>query len=145
MQSWEAAIVANRYDELLLAESFLPAVRTHLLSAYGWYLLAVSGVEESSLLSPPATTSALAPPEAGKALAPELREFSAMEQRGWLADLLSRPEEHFVAARDSSRIDPRNHNTLVTDRSVPGHAVVNGWQLELQSLMNRMDDSLQES
>ena len=146
LQSWEAAKEGNRHEERLLTEAFLPAVQAHLLAAYGWYLLAVSGIEESSLASPPLNTSELDPPEAGRALAPELREFSALEKTGWLAQVLTAPEELLGAGGADRPSVHRNNSTLLgSDREAPGYAVVGGWEKALRDVMTRMDDSLQES
>lgn len=130
------------HAELVLIGAFLPAVRRHLLDAYSWFLLSVSGVEDSHAADLPRRTRDLPAPPAGRALIPEIAEFAQLESSGWLAQLLAvESEEHGgpVAA------DPKpEQNLLVSDRQPLGYAVVHAWTDALTAIMSRMDDSLAE-
>jgi hypothetical protein len=136
LDGWDDARERRGVDEEALREAFLPAVRLHLLEAYGWFLLAVAGQESvTDEALRPSSTADLAPPEAGKALAPELREFALLERDGWIADLLATPGPAPAAAR---------RDLLGSDRSAPGLAVAEGWWRRLNATMQRMDDFLVE-
>lgn len=122
-----------------MLEAFLPAVKLHLGQAYGWFLLSVSGVEESALNRPPGKVADLPAPAMGQMHAPELAEFSQLEIDGWLADMLNDTELGNPAAQLAS-----GDGLLVSDRQSPGCAVAAGWASSLGEIMARMDDSLAE-
>lgn len=138
LESWELAKSGGRHDEAQLTAAFLPAVRAHLLNAYGWYLLAVSGREETPDIAPPTSVDELEQPPAGQITAPEIREFSALERVGWLAELLAEPGNLLAADRP-------DRSLLGSDKTVAGYPVVRAWERSLQSAIQRMDDSLVES
>lgn len=138
LESWELAKSGGRHNETQLTAAFLPAVRSQLLNAYGWYLLAVSGEEESSATEPPTSVSDLERPPAGRAIAPEIREFSSLEHDGWLAELLADPGNLLAADRPDRAL-------LGSDKTVPGYPVVRAWEKSLEAAIQRMDDSLVES
>ena len=122
-----------------LSGAFLPVVRLHLRDAYGWFLLAVSGVEEAPGLSLPQCVNDLPPPEDGVALVPELAEFRLLERGGWLWEMLQASSEEQPPVRSSAR-----GALLGSDRDVSGPGVAMRWANELESIMARMDDSLAE-
>lgn len=123
--------------EAQLHGAFYPAVRLHLREAYGWFLLAVSGVAEAPVSSLPSSTASLPSPEPGKARMPEVAEFERLERQGWLAQLLT---------GDELSPQPRaaEAGLLVSDREAVGTAVLRSWVDELEATMARMDDSLNE-
>lgn len=123
--------------EAQLHGAFYPAVRLHLREAYGWFLLAVSGVAEASLSKLPSGTASLPPPEPGQARMPELLEFERLEREGWLSRLLTDDEGH-------SNLREAPAGLLVSDQAAVGTAVLRSWIDELEATMARMDDSLNE-
>jgi hypothetical protein len=125
----------------MLRQAFLPAVRLHLGIAYGWFLLAVSGVEEASSASRPDCVADLPSPEAGRALPPELQEFSLLESDGWVAEMLSGGGDD---TRSSLPRSPAGGTLLVSDRAAPDFALAMRWAESLETIMIRMDDSLAE-
>ncbi|MEE4277249.1 MAG: hypothetical protein V2I82_02135 [Halieaceae bacterium] len=140
LDCWDAARQASRFPDKALDDAFLPAVRAHLCDAYGWFLLAVSGVEQTSqAVALPASTADLPAPEAGRSIAPELREFAVLEREGWLADLIATP------AAEAPLVDPRAAGEILgSDRQAPGYAVIEALWSRLSNTMQRMDDSLAE-
>ena len=124
----------------MLREAFLPAVRLHLLESYGWFLLAVSGVEEAPPARRPERVADLPTPEPGRALPPELQEFGLLESSGWLGDMLAAD-----VSADSGLAAPRAGGALIgSDADAPDFARAAAWAGALEGTMARMDDSLAE-
>ena len=71
----------------VICQAYHPAVRLHLLDAYGWFLLDITGATELPQ-GPPHSCEELPDPPAGKAVPGEIREFRRLEREGWLAELL---------------------------------------------------------
>ncbi|WP_439107068.1 hypothetical protein [Congregibacter sp.] len=143
LEAWDRMRSEARHTESALIDGFLPAVRMHLLEAYGWFLLAVSGVEEASSLTLPANTGDLPRPDAGKALSPEIAEFTQLEKTGWLAQMLEDTSGAGPSPGAQSSVQSVQ-GLLVSDREVAGFAVVMAWADALSATMTRMDDSLSE-
>lgn len=118
--------------------AFAPAVRLHLLRAYGWFLLAVSGadVQEQPERLPASARDVPAPPE-GQARAPELQEFLSLEASGWIGDLHRAGSGTDVGSGVSPVV-------LGSDRRAAGLGEFEGWLQALTTTMQRMDDSLSE-
>jgi len=75
-------------NNAVIDAAFAPAVRLHLLDAYGWFLLAMLRV--SSLpATPPHCVSELPAQHQGLAVSAEIEEYARLELSGWLADLQS--------------------------------------------------------
>lgn len=138
---WDRERSGGRYSDHLLRQAFLPAVRLHLCAAYGWFLLAVSGVEEANSANRPERVADLPAPEPGRARPPELQEFSLLESDGWVADMLSESEDGVGVgvARPAA-----GAALLVSDRAAPDFALAMRWAESLEAIMLRMDDSLAE-
>ena len=137
LAAWDRAR-GEPVPEAQLQGAFYPAVRLHLRQAYGWFLLAVSGVVEASAADLPSTTADLPAPEPGKARMPELAEFEQLEQSGWLQQLWA---DDSVEATPTRIASP---GLLGSDRDNHGPAVIKSWIDELEVTMARMDDSLNE-
>lgn len=140
LTAWEHSLTASQHSEAHLGEAFLPGVRDHLLQAYGWFLLAVVGIDDVGSGPPPSSTAGVPDVEPGKALPPELREFRILEEEGWIGDLL--------AAAPSSKSDlgvvQASPDLLGSSRTAPGLAVARAWATKLETTMQRMDDLLAE-
>ena len=86
LESWRNAIAEGSKPLSILTASFGPAVRLHLLDAYGWQLLACNRV--TSIPTKPPHRAVDVPPLAnGIAQSPEVTEMALLERSGWLADL----------------------------------------------------------
>ncbi len=89
--AWRRDLAAEDLPASVLAQAFGPAVRGHLLDAYGWFLL---DLQKPAQLpeAPPHSVASLPPVAPGKALPAEIAEFSRLETEGWLAELVREPE-----------------------------------------------------
>ncbi|MEM1402406.1 MAG: hypothetical protein AAGG55_03670 [Pseudomonadota bacterium] len=139
LEAWDQARDASRHADAQLTATFLPAVQLHLKQAYGWFILAVSGRETADWSELPGSTDQLAAPDAGKSVPPELREFALLESEGWLKDMLAPWKEPDARSPMSAP-----EQLLTSDRSLPGFALAKQWVQRLNTLMDRMDDSLAE-
>ncbi|MCB1675537.1 MAG: hypothetical protein KDI01_04565, partial [Halioglobus sp.] len=127
---WRAALAAQGIPGQTLAQAYLPAVSEHLVRAYGWFLLEVTGAEPVPG-APPRGCDELPPVPAGKAVPGEIREFQALERSGWLADML--------AERDLSPGAPRTPGNLAAaSADIPDPEQVADWTAQLEALFARM-------
>jgi hypothetical protein len=132
--AWQRDSDARSVAATTLAQAYAPAIREHLVTAYGWFLLEIT--RPGSLPeSPPRSLSELPDVAAGKALPGEIREFHQLEQDGWIGDLLA------FSTQDASVPSAGNLAISVTG---PGPDQAAGWADRLQSLFDRMADSLDE-
>jgi hypothetical protein len=139
LDCWDTARDASRFPETVLADAFMPAVLEHLREAYGYFLLAVAGVEDlRASVSIPSSTADLPSPEPGRSTAPELREFALLESEGWLGDLIRSVEGA------GETIVTTAPDLLGSDRAAPGFPVAESLWRRLGDIMQRMDDSLAE-
>ena len=138
IRAWVTAEAEQALPQSLLAQAYAPGCQSHLVNAYGWFLLAI-GSPDNLPETPPASVDDLPPVPPGKALPGELREFSQLEEGGWLAELLAplSPVTGAVRARD-----PRN--LAAPAAAGPAPVSFSGWADELASLFDRMGDSLDE-
>jgi len=136
LAGWQRASEAHDIPAVTLAQAFLPAVRAHLLDAYGWFLLAVSGAEQfpDNL---PRRCAELPGTAVGKAVPGEIREFALLENEGWLAGLLQPPDEAVRATRAPG-------NLAVAAPAGPDCDQAQHWINQLEALFDRMSDSLDE-
>ena len=136
LSGWRHALAAQDVPAVTLNQAYLPAVREHLLGAYGWFLLEVSGTEQQGT-RPPRGCAGLPGIAAGRAVPGEVREFRQLETSGWLAELLS---EGDVLARTA----PAQGNLAVAAPEAAGCEQVQQWINNLEALFDRMSDSLDE-
>lgn len=90
LAAWRRDLTAEDIPASVLAQAFGPAVRGHLLDAYGWFLLDLQKPAQLPA-APPHSVTALAPVAPGKAAPAEIAEFAQLEQEGWLSELLREP------------------------------------------------------
>ncbi len=88
--AWRRDLAAEDIPASVLAQAFGPAVRGHLLDAYGWFLLDLQKPAQLPEV-PPHRVAALPPVAPGKALPAEIEEFARLEREGWLAELVREP------------------------------------------------------
>lgn len=142
LDSWDRNVAEGPIPERQLLGAYLPAVRAHLLEAYGWFLLAVSGLDDATRDRLPRVVAELPPPEPGRERPPELREFALLEGDGWLAELL---DDALAASADEPAGAAPVRAVLGSDRPRASLAGAQVWLRELTATMQRMDDSLAES
>jgi len=136
LAGWRQAVAAQDVPALTLAQAYLPAVRNHLLDAYGWFLLQVSGSEHWPA-RPPHCCAHLPEIAGGKAVSGEIREFEQLEASGWLAELLAEPSEPAGTARARG-------NLAAPPPTLADCAQVQQWVTRLEGVFDRMSDSLDE-
>ena len=136
LSGWRYALAAQEVPAATLTQAYLPAVREHLLAAYGWFLLEVSGTGQAGD-KPPRGCAGLPGVAAGRAVPGEVREFQQLETSGWLAELLA--EGHVLA-----RAAPMQGNLAVAAPESGGCEQVQQWINNLEVLFDRMSDSLDE-
>ena len=137
LAAWRRDLEAAVLPDSVLRHAYLPGLREHLLGAYGWFLLEISGESDLSQ-TPPRSCADLTPLPAGKAEAGEIREFRQLEADGWLAGLV-RP----LAAAPVTAAHSRD-NLAVSADALPGLEQAANWTEKLDSLFARMGDSLDE-
>jgi len=138
LHSWRQARDEQDLPAAALDQAFLPGVRGHLIHAYGWFLLEITGnemPEDSRAQACCAELPALPP---GKAVPGEVREFEQLERDGWLAQLLAEPS----AAQQVARTRDNLASPAV---EAPDFTQAQEWAERLDATMERMRDSLEES
>ena len=134
LAAWRRDLAEEATAARTLTQAYLPAVRAHLGSAYGWFLLEIT--RPGALPDkPPRALSELPEIVEGKAVPGEIREFMRLEQEGWIADMLS--DDTAVAA-------PSSMGNLAVSASEAGPEKAEHWADMLQGLFDRMGDSLDE-
>mgnify|MGYP001824807752 CR=1 FL=1 len=137
LDGWEHCAEAQLRSADQLAAAFRPAVLLHLRNAYGWFLLAVAGLDtEPDPMALPREAGAVPEPPPGRTVAPELREFALLERDAWLGDMLN--ARHGRAGMGATQ------GLLGSDQQPPGIGEFQRWCDALEQVMHRMDDSLDE-
>jgi hypothetical protein len=138
LAAWRRDLEAESVAAVTLTGAYLPGVRQHLIDAYGWFLLeitrpgALPGQPPRSLSELPEVAEGVAE---GKALPGEIREFQQLEQGGWIGDMLS---------GDSLTPAPSRASSLAVAAPLTGPEQAALWADQLQTLFDRMGDSLDE-
>jgi hypothetical protein len=136
LESWRNAIAEESKPSSVLTASFGPAVRLHLLDAYGWQLLACNRVI-SMPTKPPHRAVDVPPLANGIAQSPEVTEMALLERSGWLADLQREIPPGLTPQTASGFIAVSSN---VFDFDTARHCFG-----ELESLMARVADAIEES
>ena len=136
LAAWRRDLAAREIAAVVLSRAYLPALREHLGTAYGWFLLALCGAE-AGLDGPPRNCGGLPDVPVGKAVPGEIREFQQLEEGGWLAQMLASdeaPGERPVSAGNLASAASASPDTQEAGR----------WIEQLETLFQRMSDSLDE-
>ena len=134
LSAWRRDLSAESVASVTLTQAYMPAVQRHLGRAYGWFLIEVT--RPGGLPSdPPLSVAELPEVVAGKAVPGELKEFQQLEQAGWIGDMLA--DEGLQVATASS-------DNLAVNANIQGPDLAAVWADQLQSLFDRMGDSLDE-
>ncbi len=153
-RSWQQALAEQNVSPQTLQQAFLGPVCEHLRSAYGQFLLEVTGQQTDPGTTLPRSCDELPAPDPGKAVAGEIREFEQLEASGWLCDLLAPlPSVNGVPGVQAGYGDlspAKSRDSLARDLSVTAGAHLANWEQvhawidELERLFARMRDSLDE-
>lgn len=119
-----------------LAQAFLAGARDHLVTAYGWFLLAISQGDMPPRGLPQCCAELLPMPK-GRVYPPEINEFRQLERDGWLYDMLQPPSFDMPVKRQPD-------NLAVAAQMSPAIEQVEHWLRQLQGHFDRMGDSLDE-
>lgn len=135
LSAWSTQVGTTNLPPGTAAAAFAPAVRLHLLDAYGWFLLALLRVSPLPP-RPPHSVSELPSPGPGIALPGELAEYSVLEREGWLARLQAplAPGIPQTAAPD----------LLARAGGYPDRSDYMEWCQQFEQLFDRMSDSIDE-
>lgn len=134
--AWRRELAREDVPAGTLAQAFHGGVRNHLIAAYGWFLLAISQAEVPPQ-GPPLCCEDLAPMPEGRVYPPEINEFRQLEASGWLCEMLQAPGADLPGVRQPG-------NLAFSAETPPATEQVEHWQQQLQSLFERMGDSLDE-
>ena len=136
LESWDQSVAQGVTPVPVANAAFGPAVRLHLLDAYGWQLLACNRVV--ALPGRPPHSAMHVPPLAnGIAQSPEVSEMAILERAGWLADLQQEIRPGLSSPVSSGFIAVAS-NTFDIDTARQCY-------LKLESLMARVTDAIDES
>ncbi|PLW69486.1 hypothetical protein [Pseudohalioglobus lutimaris] len=133
--AWQRDLAAETIPASVLAQAYLPCVRSHLRDAYGWFLVEVTRPGVLPDL-PPTCIAELPEVAQGKAVPPEVREFHLLEGSGWIAEML--------AADADSATSASSMGNLATAVTAADPQRASQWADLLQALFDRMGDSLDE-
>jgi len=135
LDAWSDQLSRERAEGNILEAAFGPAVRLHLLNAYGWFLLAVVRLTPLPK-QPPHSTANL--PELGQGIAEpsEIAEYRELERQGWLAGLQAVPEQGVERPLPPGRLASSSGRPQVEDYLA--------YARELEALINRMSTGLDE-
>lgn len=136
LETWDASIEQGDKPLPVINAAFGPALRLHLLDAYGWQLLACNRVVAIPE-KPPHRASEVSPLAEGIAQSPEVNEMAMLEREGWLADL-QREIRPGLSQQSSSVFIAVSGNAFDL-------AVAQRCFLELESWMARVADAIDES
>ncbi|MFK7978073.1 MAG: DUF6586 family protein [Halioglobus sp.] len=141
LDAWAAAKATQEIAEAVLEQAFLPGVREHIITAYGWFLLESAGFDDWRD-APPTSVTGLPSVAEGKATSGELREFQLLEDEGWLQNLLA--EIDFSRPTPSPRSRASRNNLALAASTVPSLEDARAWHMQLTALIERMRDSFDE-
>lgn len=136
LEGWRNAIAEEGKPLSVLTASFGPAVRLHLLDAYGWQLLACNRVT-SIPTKPPHRAVDVPPLASGIKQSPEVTEMAMLERAGWLADLQREIPPGLTPQATNGFIAVSSN---VFDFDTARHCFA-----ELESLIVRVADAIDES
>ena len=110
LDTWESTIRSEKeFSPDVVNAAFAPAVRLHLIDAYGWFLL--DAIKSARLPDhPPHGVADLPKQQKGLPVAELIEDFARLERSGWLADLLS----------PVPQACPRNVRALLWGAAFPG-------------------------
>jgi hypothetical protein len=135
LDSWAAALARQEIAASTLAQAFYGGAREHLVAAYGWFLVEITGAPLPA--EPPRSCTELPALVEGKAIPGEIREFQQLERRGWLAQMLAPGSTEIPASRQPNSL-------AVASNDLPDPNQVILWLRQLEATFDRMSDSLDE-
>ena len=136
LQAWGRALQDQAHPAATVDQAFAPAVRDHLLDAFGWFALNILGTADLPD-KPPHHCGELPAVVTGKSVPGEIREFQQLEQGGWLGQLQAP-----LPAPGRSVRSPGN--LAAADGGLPDRDAMTVWADSLSAVVDRMGDALDE-
>ncbi|EED35070.1 hypothetical protein NOR51B_1012 [Luminiphilus syltensis NOR5-1B] len=135
LDAWEGAPEHLMAGSSAIDAAYAPAVRLHLLDAYGWFLLAVQRISPLPG-TPPQGVDQLPDRAAGIGRPGEIEEYRRLEREGWLSRLCA-PLPAGMPAR-------RRPGSLAVSNDYLDIAACRECKDHFEALFARMSDSLDE-
>lgn len=134
LDTWESTIRSEKeFSPDVVNAAFAPAVRLHLIDAYGWFLL--DAIKAARLPDhPPHGVADLPKQQKGLPVAELIEDFARLERSGWLADLLSPVPAGL----------PPERQGMIVGGSLPGLREFTAWRDSLLSLFGDVSEIAQE-
>ena len=136
LAAWRRELARQDIPAITLEQAFGAAAREHLVTAYGWFLLAICQAEAPGHTAPRSCSELPAMP-AGRVFPAEINECRQLEAAGWLGDMLREPERVLPGVGQQG-------NLAVATGELPGSEQLERWLVALEALFERMGDSLDE-
>lgn len=136
IEAWRTSLAGQMHSVPALDAAYGPAVRLHLLDAYGWQLLACQRVVQTPS-SPPHAARELPKLAPGIAMSPEVREMALLEEGSWLTELMA-PIAPGLSVR-------RPKNVLAVSSSQFDAVKAEDIYRKLEALIDRVADAIDES
>ena len=141
LQSWREA-EGGLVPASILDAAFGQSVQRHLHLAYGWFLLELAGYSDLPTQPPLNCKTMLeSDPELAAQRRGELHEFLQLEREGWLQGLVAPTPERLP------RPPARGASQALIRTETPSEINLEAcqqWHRRLESVMDRMADSLDE-
>ena len=135
----ETELAREHYPAKIVLDAAAPAIRLHLLEAFGWFLLELADVQDLPA-QPPASMAELAAQFPLKEpLRGELIEIRNLEHTGWLAALQAPPPD-----AGSTQTAPGGANLLVLAEQAWSIEQLRQWYAALDALIERLGHGLDE-
>ena len=134
LDTWESTIRSEKeFSPDVVNGAFAPAVRLHLIDAYGWFLL--DAIKAPRLPDhPPHGVADLPKQQKGLPVAELIEDFARLERSGWLADLLSPVPAGL----------PTEAKEMIVGGSLPGLRECTAWRDSLANLFGDVSEIAQE-
>lgn len=140
ISAWRDALERQDIPASTLNEAFQGGALEHLVSAYGWFLLAISQAAPLPT-TPPRSCDDLSPMPEGRVFPPEINECRQLEAGGWIGQMLK--AQHDRASGDNSAVRQQG-NLAMAAAELPEAALVTRWLEQLEAMIERMGDLLDE-
>ena len=136
LQAWTRTLEEGSHPAATIDQAFAPAVRDHLLDAFGWFALNILSVADLPE-KPPHYCHQLPAVATGKSVPGEIREFQQLEQGGWLGQLQAPLPPPGRAVRSPG-------NLAAISSGLPDRTTMAAWADKLSAVVDRMGDALDE-
>jgi hypothetical protein len=135
LEAWQRDLARKDCVTGAIDAAFAPAVRGHLLDAYGWFLIAMMRITQLPE-QPPHRVADLPKVGPGIAVPGEVLEYEGLEADGWLARLQA-PLPQGLPKRPKGPV-------LASAGVYPNITDYREWADTCERLFDRMSDSLDE-